>query len=80
MVPLRNEKNKLVQETRDAVLALLTAEQKEKITAGIPGLRPPNVQTSPAIYEGGARKGAANASAGEADAEGEKPARKETVE
>jgi len=67
-----------VQETRDAVLALLTPEQKEKITAGIPGLRPPNVQTNPAIYEGGARKGAAGA--GDADAEGEKPARKETVE
>jgi hypothetical protein len=79
MVPLRNEKNKLVQETRDAVLALLTAEQKEKITAGIPGLRPPNVQTNPAIYEGGARKGAAGAGA-DADAEGDKPARKETVE
>lgn len=80
MVPLRNEKNKLVQETRDSVLALLTAEQKEKITAGIPGLRPPNVQTNPAIYEGGARKNPANAGAGDADAEGEKPARKETVE
>jgi len=80
MVPLRNEKNKLVQETRDAVLALLTPEQKEKITAGIPGLRPPNVQTNPAIYEGGARKGADNAGAKEADAEGDKPARKETVE
>jgi hypothetical protein len=80
MVPLRNEKNKLVQETRDTVLALLTAEQKEKITAGIPGLRPPNVQTNPAIYEGGARRNPANAGAGDADAEGEKPARKETVE
>jgi hypothetical protein len=80
MVPLRNEKNRLVQETRDAVLALLTPEQKEKITAGIPGMRPPNVQTNPAIYEGGARKGADKAGAGEADAEGEKPARKETVE
>jgi hypothetical protein len=70
----------MVQETRDAVLALLTPEQKEKITAGIPGMRPPNVQTNPAIYEGGARKNADKAGAGDADAEGEKPARKETVE
>jgi len=78
MVPLRNEKNRLVQETRDAVLALLTPEQKEKITAGIPGLRPPPSQVDPAQIEGGARAKPANGSGG-GDAEGDAPAHKETV-
>ena len=78
MVPLRNEKNRLVQETRDTVLALLTDAQKEKITAGIPGMRPPNVQTNPAMYEGGGRKQNQGNDGG--DAEGDKPAPKEAVE
>jgi hypothetical protein len=79
MVPLRNEKNRLVQETRDAVMALLTPEQKEKITAGIPGMRPPNVQTNPAIYEGGAGKGSKPAGPDQGE-DGDKPAPKEAVE
>ncbi|GDY05128.1 hypothetical protein LBMAG50_12690 [Phycisphaerae bacterium] len=41
MVPLRNEKNKLVQETRESVLKLLAEDQIDRLSAGTPGLRPP---------------------------------------
>jgi hypothetical protein len=79
MVPLRNEKNRLVQETRDAVLALLNEEQKEKIRAGVPGLRPMNTQVDASLMEGGTKNGGANAAAHEAGADGDRPISKETA-
>lgn len=79
MVPLRNEKNRLTQETRDTVLALLTDDQKEKIRAGVPGLRPMNSQTDASLMEGGARRGASDAAGAKGDAEEDKPAKKEAA-
>jgi len=80
MVPLRNEKNRLVQETREKVLALLSPEQKEKMQAGVPGMRPPAPShTNQALIES-AKKPGGKAGANNGDAETDKPARKETVE
>jgi hypothetical protein len=79
MVPLRNEKNRLVQETRDAVMALLTDEQKDKIRAGVPGLRPMNTQTDASLMEGGAHRGGADAAGAKGDAEEDKPTHKEAA-
>jgi hypothetical protein len=84
MVPLRNEKNRLVQETREGVMALLTQEQKDKMAAGVPGLRPPPSQTDPALLEGARKPGGKGDAAGKAGSEkgveDDKPARKETVD
>ena len=79
MVPLRNEKNRLVQETRDGVLALLSDEQKEKIRAGVPGLRPSNTQTDAAMLEGGGKPGAGNKASSGGDADADKPLPKEAA-
>jgi hypothetical protein len=77
LIPLRNEKNKLVQETRESVLKLLTPDQTERLSAGIPGLRPPPPNTStPNMYENvgkpnnpeGAKKAPPGAAAGDQDA------------
>jgi hypothetical protein len=78
MVALRNDKNRMVQETRDKVLALLSPEQKEKLTAGVPGLRPPPSQVDPAMIEGGNRT-AEHAGGGAKGAEAAPPDRKESV-
>jgi len=84
MVPLRNEKNRLVQETREGVMALLTQEQKDKMAAGVPGLRPPPSQSDPAMLEGAQKPGGKNDVSGKHGAaeasEGDKPAHKETVD
>ncbi len=81
MVPLRNEKNRLVQETRDSVLALLTAEQREAIVAGVPGLKPPPPSSPKApMYQGAGQGGKDATSANKpTDPEG-KPVKKEVVE
>jgi hypothetical protein len=54
MVPLRNEKNKLVQETRESVLKLLSEDQIDRLAAGTPGLHPP----PPASFTAGQAPGA----------------------
>ena len=54
MVPLRNEKNKLVQETRESVLKLLSEDQIDRLAAGTPGLHPP----PPASFSAGQGPGA----------------------
>ena len=81
MVGLRNEKNRLVQETREGVMALLNQAQRDKLAAGVPGLRPPQSQTDPAMLEGSRKPGSKGEGAGKkGDAEEATPARKETVE
>lgn len=47
LIPLRNEKNQLVQKTRESVLQLLTQDQTDRLAAGIPGLRPPPPTSQP---------------------------------
>ena len=47
MIPLRNEKNQLVQKTRESVLQLLTQDQTDRLAAGSPGLRPPPPTSQP---------------------------------
>ena len=68
------QKNKLVQETRESVLKLLSPDQTERLSAGIPGLRPPPPNTTtPNMYENvgkpnnpeGAKKAPPGAAAGD---------------
>lgn len=51
MIPLRNEKNKLVQDTRESVLKLLSEDQTDRLAAGVPGVRPPPPSTTPGMYQ-----------------------------
>lgn len=51
MIPLRNEKNKLVQDTRESVLKLLSEDQTDRLAAGVPGVRPPPSSTTPGMYQ-----------------------------
>ncbi len=60
LVPLRNEKNKMVQETRENVLKLLTPDQAERLSAGVPGVRPPAQTTTPGMYENADKKNSGN--------------------
>ncbi|MGA1265764.1 MAG: hypothetical protein ACO32J_01130 [Phycisphaerales bacterium] len=50
IVPLRVERSKLINETRESVKALLTPEQLEGLAAGDPSLRPtPSVPGAPSL-------------------------------
>ncbi len=52
MIPLRNQKNQLVQDTREGVLKLLTKDQVDRLAAGNPELHPPRPVSTPAMQEG----------------------------
>jgi hypothetical protein len=52
IVPLRVERSKLINETREAVKALLTPEQMESLAAGDPSLRPPPSVPGPPTFGG----------------------------
>ena len=66
MIPLRNEKNKLVQDTRESVLKLLSEDQTDRLAAGVPGVRPPPPSTTPGMYQ--------NAGKPQNKSDGKKPA------
>jgi hypothetical protein len=76
MVPLRNEKNKLVQETRESVLKLLAEDQIDRLSAGTPGLRPP---PPPSISKGQA-PGATNKAGDTQDTNSNAPKDSKAVE
>jgi len=52
IVPLRVERSKLINETREAVKALLTPEQMEGLAAGDPSLRPTPSVPGPPTFGG----------------------------
>lgn len=76
MVPLRNEKNKLVQETRESVLKLLAEDQIDRLSAGTPGLRPP----PPPAFSKGQAPGATNKAGDTQDTNSNAPKDSKAVE
>ena len=76
MVPLRNEKNKLVQETRESVLKLLSEDQIDRLAAGTPGLHPP----PPASFTAGQATGATKKAGDTQDTNSNAPKNSKAVE